>query len=110
MTAEFNRNVLRVLNRELGADFDPAAFEHVALWDAEHYWIEMRLRSVRAQTVTVPALDLTVTFAAGEELRTEISAKFRERTVAADLTDAGLRLDTWWTDEPGDFALSLAMA
>ena len=81
VTAEFNRNVLHVLNRELGADFDVDAFEHVALWDAEQEWIEMRLRARRAMTVHVPALDLTVEFAAGEEMRTEISAKFRRNGI-----------------------------
>ncbi len=78
VTAAFNKNVLTVVNRELGADFDPDAFEHVALWDPEHEWIEMRLRSRVAQTVKIPALDLAVDFAAGEEMRTEVSAKFRQ--------------------------------
>jgi L-histidine N-alpha-methyltransferase len=110
VTAEFNRNVLRVINRELGADFDPDAFEHVAVWDAAQEWIEMRLRSLRDQRVDVPGLDLVVDFAAGEEMRTEISAKFREPKVAAEVTAAGLRLDAFWTDASGDFALSLAGA
>ena len=78
VTAAFDRNVLYVVNRELGGDFDPAAFEHVALWDADEQWIEMRLRSLREQTVHVKALDLEVAFAEGEELRTEISAKFTQ--------------------------------
>jgi L-histidine N-alpha-methyltransferase len=77
VTAAFNKNVLAVIDRELGADFDPDAFDHVALWDAEREWIEMRLRSRTEQTVKVPALGLAVDFAAGEELRTEVSAKFR---------------------------------
>ncbi len=110
VTAEFNRNVLRVIDRELDADFDPDAFTHVAVWDAEHEWIEMRLRSVRDQHVTIGALDLAVDFAAGEELRTEISAKFRRERVAAELAAAGLELVEWWTDPAGDFALSLAVA
>ncbi|MFF4382129.1 L-histidine N(alpha)-methyltransferase [Kitasatospora sp. NPDC001547] len=108
VTAEFNRNVLNVLNRELGADFDPDAFEHVALWDAEQEWIEMRLRSLRSQTVKIPALDLPVHFARGEELRTEVSAKFRRERVAGELASAGLRLSHWWTDPEGRFGLSLA--
>ncbi|MGW9032563.1 L-histidine N(alpha)-methyltransferase, partial [Streptomyces sp. NPDC055722] len=78
VTAEFNKNVLTVVNRELGADFDPGTFAHVALWDPENEWIEMRLRALRAQTVKVPALDLAVDFMRGEELRTEVSAKFRK--------------------------------
>ncbi|MDK0523635.1 L-histidine N(alpha)-methyltransferase [Streptomyces sp. ML-6] len=106
VTAEFNRNVLRVLNRELGADFDPAAFDHVARWDPEREWIEMRLRARRAHSVKIPELDLVVSFEAGEELRTEVSAKFRREGVRAELAAAGLRLDRWWTDAGGRFALS----
>ena len=110
VTAAFNLNVLHVINRELDADFDVGGFEHVAVWDAEREWIEMRLRSLAAQRVDVPGLDLTVDFAAGEEMRTEISAKFRRDQVADELTEAGLHLAQWWTDEPGDFGLSLATA
>ncbi|MFJ9021926.1 L-histidine N(alpha)-methyltransferase [Streptomyces sp. NPDC102259] len=110
VTAAFNKNVLAVVNRELGADFDPGAFEHVALWDAGNEWIEMRLRSRTAQTVKVPALDLAVDFAAGEELRTEVSAKFREEGVRTELAAAGLESTHWWTDAAGRFALSLSTA
>ncbi|MEF9908056.1 L-histidine N(alpha)-methyltransferase [Streptomyces sp. P9-A2] len=110
VTAAFNRNVLTVINRELGADFDPAAFDHVAVWDAGHEWIEMRLRSRDRQTVKIPALDLAVDFGAGEELRTEVSAKFRKERVRKELDAAGLELARWWTDEEGRFALSLSMA
>ncbi|CAN5492569.1 L-histidine N(alpha)-methyltransferase [soil metagenome] len=110
VTAAFDLNVLHVMNRELGATFDVDRFEHVAVWDAEHEWIEMRLRSLDDQRVDVPSLGLSVDFTAGEEMRTEISAKFRQDKVAAELTAAGLRLSQWWTDEPGDFALSLALA
>ncbi|MER5194428.1 L-histidine N(alpha)-methyltransferase [Streptomyces sp. NPDC002755] len=110
VTAAFNKNVLAVVNRELGADFDPGAFEHVALWDAENEWIEMRLRSRTAQTVKVPALDLAVDFATGEEMRTEVSAKFREEGVRTELAAAGLELTHWWTDAAGRFALSLSTA
>ncbi|MFI9326739.1 L-histidine N(alpha)-methyltransferase [Kitasatospora sp. NPDC052868] len=108
VTAEFNRNVLNVLNRELAADFDPEAFAHVARWDAEQEWIEMRLRSLRTQTVKIPALDLPVHFEKDEELRTEVSAKFRRERVAEELAAAGLRLAHWWTDDEGRFGLSLA--
>jgi L-histidine N-alpha-methyltransferase len=108
VTAEFNRNVLRVLNRELGADFDPEDFEHVALFDAEHEWIEMRLRARREHTARVRELDLAVHFEAGEELRTEISAKFTPERVRADLAAAGLELVRWLTDEDGLFALTLS--
>ncbi|MFD5335682.1 L-histidine N(alpha)-methyltransferase [Streptomyces hawaiiensis] len=110
VTAAFNKNVLSVINRELGADFEPAAFDHVAVWDAGHEWIEMRLRSRTAQTVKVPALDLAVDFAAGEEMRTEVSAKFRQEGVRAELSAAGLDLAHWWTDGAGRFALSLSVA
>jgi L-histidine Nalpha-methyltransferase len=109
VTAEFNRNLLAVLNRELKADFDPAAFGHVALWDAGHEWIEMRLRSVADQVVHVAELDLEVPFAAGEEMRTEISAKFRRAGVERELAAAGLAMTHWWTDPAGDFGLSLAV-
>lgn len=110
VTAEFNKNVLNVVDRELGADFDPDAFDHVALWNAECEWIEMRLRSRAAQTVKIPALDLAVDFEAGEELRTEVSAKFRRDGVRAELASVGLELTRWWTDEEGRFALSLSRA
>ena len=108
VTAAFNKNVLAVINRELRADFDLAAFEHVAVWDPEQEWIEMRLRSLRDQTVHVAALGLRVEFAAGEELRTEISAKFRRERIVEELASAGLRLTQWWTDPDGDFALTLS--
>ncbi|MEV4627001.1 L-histidine N(alpha)-methyltransferase [Micromonospora sp. NPDC049523] len=106
VTAEFNRNVLSVINRELGADFDPAAFEHVALWDPEHEWIEMRLRARRPSRVRV--LDLDVDFAEGEEMRTEVSAKFRPEGVTAELDSAGFLVRRCWTDERHLFAVVLA--
>ncbi|MEY9946054.1 L-histidine N(alpha)-methyltransferase [Kitasatospora sp. GAS1066B] len=108
VTAEFNKNVLNVLDRELDASFDPAAFEHVALWDAEQEWIEMRLRSRFAQQVAIPALGMTVEFAEGEQLRTEISAKFRRDRVSSELAAASFALRHWWTDPEGRFGLSLA--
>ncbi len=108
VTAEFNKNVLHVMNRELGADFDVDAFDHVAVFDTKQEWIEMRLRSKREQTVHVPTLDLDVRFAAGEEMRTEVSAKFTRARVDRELGAAGLDLVAWWTDPDADFALSLA--
>jgi L-histidine N-alpha-methyltransferase len=110
VTAQFNKNVLLVLNRELGADFDVERFEHVARWDDAEAWIEMRLRSVGAQSAQVPALGLSVEFADGEEMRTEISAKFTRDRVAGELAAAGLSPTEWWTDPAGDFALSLSFA
>lgn len=110
VTADFNRNVLRVINRELGADFAVDEFDHVALWDAAHEWIEMRLRARRAMTVHVAALGLTARFAAGEELRTEISAKFRPAGLAAELAAAGFARRWWWTDGADRFGVALAQA
>ena len=93
VTAEFNRNVLRVINRELDADFAPEAFEHIAFYDRAHEWIEMRLRARRPCSVLVAGLGLRVEFAAGEELRTEISAKFTRSRIEADFQAAGLALE-----------------
>jgi L-histidine N-alpha-methyltransferase len=109
-TAEFNRNVLVVLNRELGANFAVDQFQHVAVWDTADEWIEMRLRSTRDQQVTVRDLGLAVSFAAGEELRTEISAKFRPDRLAAEFAAAGMETIRFWTDPAGDFGLTLARA
>jgi L-histidine N-alpha-methyltransferase len=108
VTAEFNRNVLHVLNRELDADFPTELFEHVAFFDPDREWIEMRLRARRACHVRVDALDLEIDFARGEELRTEISAKFTPDRVRADFAACGLELAEWFTDDEGLFALSLA--
>ena len=110
VTAEFNRNVLTVVNRELDANFDPERFDHVARWDPEQEWMEMRLRARVGHTVAVKELDLTVAFEPGEELHTEISAKFRREGVRAELTEAGFEQAEWWTDHNGDFGLSLAFA
>jgi L-histidine N-alpha-methyltransferase len=109
VTAAFNKNVLAVLNRDLGADFEPDEFDHVAVWNSEQEWIEMRLRSQQDQTVHVAALDLAVHFARGEQMRTEISAKFRRAGVERELAAAGLQLTHWWTDPAGDFAVSLSV-
>jgi len=109
VTAAFNRNVLAVVNRELGADFDLAAFAHVARWNADEERIEMWLRAGAPQRVRIDALDVTVDFAAGEEMLTEVSCKFRPDGVAAELAAAGLRAAHWWTDPAGDFGLSLAL-
>jgi L-histidine N-alpha-methyltransferase len=110
VTADFNRNVLRVINRELGAGFDPEGFEHVAVWDSRREWIEMRLRATKAYRVAVPALDLTVDIAEGEELRTEISTKFHPDGVRAELVAAGFTATRRWTDSYGRFMVTLAQA
>jgi L-histidine Nalpha-methyltransferase len=108
VTAQFNLNVLHVVNRELGANFDVDAFEHVAFFDREREWIEMRLRATESQRVRVEALDLEVDFAAREEIRTEISAKFTPDGLRADLAAAGLELVELFTDPDDLFAVSLA--
>jgi L-histidine Nalpha-methyltransferase len=109
VTAAFNKNVLAVLNAELGADFDLDGFEHVAVWDPANEWIEMRLRATAEQRARVRDLDLDVRFAAGEEMRTEVSAKFRRAGVEAELAAAGLAMGAWWTDPGERFGLSLSV-
>jgi L-histidine Nalpha-methyltransferase len=108
VTAEFNRNLLHVVNRELDADFAPENFDHVAFFDRRHEWVEMRLRARRPCSVLVGDLDLRVEFAAGEELRTEISAKFTREHVESDLAAAGLQLEQWFTDDDDLFGISLS--
>ena len=107
VTAEFNRNILHVLNARLGADFDPKAFEHVAFYDRDHAWIEMRLRSARLQRVRIPAARLDLAFEAGEEIRTEISCKYTRASFEKLLNGSGLALDRWYTDPESLFALAL---
>jgi L-histidine N-alpha-methyltransferase len=108
VTAEFNKNVLAVLNNELGANFDLDAFEHVAVWDEDNLWVDIRLRSLADQVVDVPALEMRVSFERGEEMRTEISTKFLREGLAGIYAEAGLELVEWWTDPEGLFGLSLA--
>jgi L-histidine N-alpha-methyltransferase len=108
VTAEFNRNVLRVVNAGLEADFDPDAFEHVAFFDEANSWIEMRLRANGAQRVRIDGADLEVTFADGEEIRTEISAKFTREAVERELQDAQLRLERFFSDGSELFGLAFA--
>ena len=107
VTAAFDLNVLEVLNRELGADFDLGDFEHRAVWDERNEWIEMRLRSRRAHRVRLAELAMDVELRAGEEIRTEVSAKFRREGLTAELAAAGFAPVTWWTDGGGRFSLSL---
>lgn len=109
VTARFNRNVLAVINRELDANFDVDAYQHVARWNTVEERIEMWLRADHRQRVRVGALELTVDFAPGEEMLTEVSCKFRPEGVSAELAEAGLRRTHWWTDSAGDFGLSLAV-
>ena len=108
VTAEFNRNVLRVVNRELEADFDLDAFEHLAVWNAPLARIEMHLRARTAQTVHIPGADMRVELDAGETVRTEISAKFTRDSAAAFLAEAGMRPAEWFTDPEERFAVVVA--
>jgi L-histidine Nalpha-methyltransferase len=108
VTAEFNKNVLAVLNRELGADFNLDAFDHVAFWDPDNLWVDIRLRSLAEQAVDFAALGLSVSFYAGEEMRTEISTKFAREGLAGIYAESGLEMAGWWSDPDGLFALSLA--
>ena len=108
VTAEFNKNVLSVLNRELGADFDLDAFEHVAIYDAEEARMDIRLRSLEEQTIRVEELEMDVSFARGEEMRTEISSKFTYERLTRVYDEAGLAISGWFTDADCDYALSLA--
>jgi L-histidine N-alpha-methyltransferase len=108
VTAEFNKNVLRVLARQLDAELDPEGFDHVAVWNDVDEWIEMRLRARTEQTICIPELGLEAAFAAGEDLRTEISAKFRLDGLRDELARLGLELVAVWTDPGGDYALSLS--
>jgi L-histidine N-alpha-methyltransferase len=110
VTADFNKNVLSVLNNELRADFELDAFEHVARWDPENLWIDIRLRSLANQVVNVEALEMQVPYTAGEEMRTEISTKFARPGLEGIYAEAGLELTDWWTDPDGLYALSLARA
>jgi L-histidine N-alpha-methyltransferase len=108
VTAAFSRNVLRVVNERLHADFDPDAFDHVPRWDAAGECVDIRLRARSAQVVSIADLGLRVDFAAGEELHTEISAKFRRDRVSAELAESGLDVRRWWTDPSEGFGVALA--
>jgi L-histidine Nalpha-methyltransferase len=108
VTAEFNRNLLHVPNRELDANFVPERFAHVAAWDRDEQWIEMRLRATEAMSVRLAAIDMNTEFAAGEEMQTEISAKFTPERVRSELAAAGLEVTGNWTDPDGDYLLTLA--
>ena len=108
VTAEFNRNVLRVVNARLGGDFRPDAFEHVAFFDPERSWIEMRLRARAHQRVRIAGAELELDIPDGEEIRTEISTKFSPPAFEAELEEAGMRPVAFYTDPDGLFGLSVA--
>jgi L-histidine N-alpha-methyltransferase len=107
VTARFNLNILQVMNDRLGADFDPSAFDHVAFYDEQNAWIEMRLRSRRPQSVRVPEAGLDLRLAVGSEIRTEISCKYSRASLEAKLPRTGLRLGRWYTDDANRFGLAL---
>jgi L-histidine Nalpha-methyltransferase len=109
VSAAFSKNILSVLNAALGADFHLDAFGRVVIWDPDREWIEIRLRSLRDQVVTLPGIDLVVEFATGEEMRTQVSAKFRRDGIAAELAAGGFAMRSWWTDDGGQFGLSLSV-
>ncbi len=109
VTAAFNLNILNVINRELAADFDPDNFEHSSRFDADEEWMDLGLRSLVDQTVTIGDLGMEVVFEEGEVMRTEISAKFRPEGIARELHDAGFELRQLWTDLAGDFAVTLSV-
>jgi len=110
VTISFNKNVLRVLNRDLRASFDEDLFDHVAAYDRERQLVDIRLRARAAHEVKVRALGLTVRFAAGEGMRTEISTKFTRAGLERSLRAAGFKRARWWTDRARDFSLSLWQA
>jgi L-histidine Nalpha-methyltransferase len=108
VTAEFTRNLLHVLNHELGANFDVDAFDHVALWDPLHERMDLRLRVNGDQLIDIPDADVGLQLHDGEEIRVEISSKFRIPRITAEVEAAGFRIRQLWTDPRGDFALILA--
>ncbi|HWD54232.1 MAG TPA: L-histidine N(alpha)-methyltransferase [Acidimicrobiales bacterium] len=108
VTAAFNRNVLHVLNQQLGGNFDPDRFRHVAVWNEDEQWIEMRLRADEACEFTLTDGDISVRFEEGEDLLTEISSKFTPERVEAELNQAGFVIEEMWGAEDGEFLLTLA--
>lgn len=108
VTAEFTLNLLEVLNRRLDADFDVDGFDHVALWDPSQERMDLRLRANTDHHVTIPGADLILELRSGEEIRAEVSTKFRVPTIAAEVAEAGFTIRQIWTDEPGDVAVLLA--
>lgn len=109
VTADFNKNVLTAINRELGAEFELSKFQHLARFDDYHDRIEMFLRSTCDQIVRIDDLDIEVPFRRGELMRTEMSAKFRRRGLEAELGAVGLEVVDWWTDSNTDFGVSLSV-
>ena len=107
VTEAFVRNALAAVNRELDGTFEQQRFVYEARWDPEHEWMDIGLRARQAHTVTLHGLDLQVAFEAGEPLRVEISCKFRREQFELEARQSGLRVESWWTDREGDFAVAL---
>lgn len=110
VTAEFNRNVLYVLNHRLDADFRPDDFEHVVLWDSDAATVDMRLRAMRPMAVDLAALEIDIAFSAGEEIRTGVSVKFHRGELENQLQANGFEPEACWTDERGYMGVFLARA
>lgn len=110
VTAAFNLNLLAVLNTALDGDFDQRRFAHHARWVPESAWIEMSLRSLADQTISLKAIGRQIHFEAGESLQTEISAKFTPEDLIEELEESGFQFAQTWTDPSRDFALILAAA
>jgi L-histidine N-alpha-methyltransferase len=106
VTEAFARNALTAANRDLGADFDQSRLVYEARWDAEHEWMDIGFRTRTAHAVRVTALELELRFEEGEQLRIEVSSKFRRERIESELAAAGLKLEAWWTDPAGDFAVA----
>jgi L-histidine N-alpha-methyltransferase len=109
VTEAFVRNALTAVNRELDATFDQRRFVYAARWDPEHEWMDIGLRARQAHTVSIHGLELDVALEAGEPLRVEISSKFHRKQFELEVARAGLRVDSWWTDAAGDFAVALVL-
>ena len=109
MTEAFVRNALAAVNRELDATFDQRRFVYEARWDPEHEWMEIGFRARRAHAVSIQRLEIDVVFDEDEPLRVEISSKFRREQFELETAQAGLRVESWWTDRAGDFAVALVL-
>jgi L-histidine Nalpha-methyltransferase len=109
VTEAFVRNALTALNGELDATFDQRRFVYEARWDPEHEWMDIGFRARQAHAVSIQRLEIDVAFEECEQLRVEISAKFRREQFELAAAQAGLRVESWWTDRAGDFAVALVL-
>jgi L-histidine N-alpha-methyltransferase len=109
VTEAFVRNALTAVDRELDATFDQRRFAYEARWDPDHEWMDIGFRARQAHEVSVRRLGIELTFDTGESLRAEISSKFRRERFELEAAGAGLRVDSWWTDRAGDFAVAVVL-